>query len=164
MADWQPENIFHDKVDGVYNGVRFVFDALRDYPIKDNKTIVTSRDPGMREVQDRLRRRDMPEGVEKWQLPIIIGGQRPAFMFITVCHPSAIVPKHSHLDDTITRVIMSGSVFLGDKELTQGDWFFVPPKVPYSYSAGMFGAVILHIYNGAGGIVAYGFPGGEPPA
>ena len=102
----------------------------------------------MMEVMQRLKRENMPEGVDKWQLPIIIGGERPAFLFLTSCRPNAEIPEHVHGNDTISRVVIGGSVMVANVELTHGDWFFVPKGVPYAYSAGPYGASLLHIYNG----------------
>jgi hypothetical protein len=151
MAAWKPENIFHDMTDGEYNGVRFVREALKGLDFGKTKRVVTSREPGLREATERLRRRDMPEGVDKWQLPLIIGGERPAFLFITTLRPNAVVPLHGHSNDTITRIVMTGSVKAEGVELTQGDWFYVPRNVPYSYAAGSYGATLLHVYNGNDG-------------
>lgn len=167
MSDWKPENIFHKKTNGVYNGVLYVQEALKSLgPIE--KRVVTSRDPGMREVQESLRRLDMPEGIQKWQLPIVISEGRPSFLFITFSDPNVHVPNHMHPDDAITRVIMSGSVTVDGVELTQGDWVYVPNTIPYSYTAGPLGATMLHIYNCGGGDddiryqrwKIHGFPGG----
>ena len=166
MSDWKPENIFHKKTDGIYNGVLYVQEALKRLgPVE--KRIVTSREPGMREIEDSLRRPGMPEGIEKWQLPIIISEGRPSFLFVTVAAPDTHVGKHMHPDDVIVRIIMSGSITVDGVELSEGDWMYVPNTVPYSYTAGRLGAVMFHIYNCGGGIIAgrdtwqiHGFPGG----
>jgi hypothetical protein len=132
------------------------------------KRIVTSREPGMKGIEESLRRPNMPEGILKWQLPIIISEGRPSFLFITFCAPNIHVPKHMHPDEAIIRVIMSGSINIEGVELTEGDWVYVPNTVPYSYTAGHVGAVIFHIYNCGGGDdderydrwKIHGFPGG----
>ena len=151
MTSWRPDITFHQKTNGDYNGVRYVIEALSDFDIGNTKRIVTSREPGMKEVMQKLKRKNMPEGIDKWQLPIIIGGERPAFLFLTSCRPNAEVPEHIHPDDTITRVVINGSVVISGVELTHGDWFFVPKGIPYSYCVGPYGAAILHIYNGNDG-------------
>ncbi|MBM4905499.1 AraC family ligand binding domain-containing protein [Vibrio parahaemolyticus] len=128
----------------------------------------------MQEVQDLLLRPNMPDGIKKWQLPIVISEGRPSFAFITLCSPKAHTPMHMHPDDAIIRVIMSGSITIKCKdpdrcvELTHGDWMYVPNTVPYSYTAGPLGASIFHMYNCGGGDddittdywKIHGFPGG----
>ncbi|PTM92869.1 hypothetical protein [Mycoplana dimorpha] len=152
MPDWEPDDVFHKKTNGVYNGVLFVKEALENAGIGPfGKEVVTSRHPKMREVERSLRRPNMPEGIIKTQLPLIISEGRPSFLFITFSEPDIHVPRHMHPDDAITRVIMSGSITLEGVELTMGDWAYVPNTVPYSYTAGPYGAVILHIYNCGGG-------------
>jgi hypothetical protein len=169
MPDWEPDDTFHKMTGGEYNGVLYVKEALARANMPDfGKRIVTSRDPGMREVEELLLRPNMPEGVRKGQLPIIISAGRPSFLFITSVPPDTRVDRHMHPDDAITRVIMNGSITLEGVELTQGDWAYVPNTVPYSYTAGPYGATILHIYNCGGGDdfaadeawKIHGFPGG----
>ncbi|TCR82286.1 hypothetical protein [Rhizobium sp. BK376] len=150
--NWEPDDVFHKKTDGVYNGVRFVQKALAEARMPPfGKHVVTSRDKGMRKVEELLRRPNMPEGIVKTQLPIIISAGRPSFLFITFSAPNVHVPKHMHPDDAITRVIMSGSITMEGVELTMGDWAYVPNCVPYAYTAGPYGATILHLYNCGGG-------------
>lgn len=169
MPDWEPDDSFHKFTDGEYNGVLYVKRALEKAGVSDfGKRVVTSRDPGMREVEALLLRPNMPEGVQKGQLPIIISAGRPSFLFITSVPPHKHVEKHMHPDDAITRIIIGGSIVVDGVELTQGDWAYVPNTVPYSYTAGPYGATILHVYNCGGGDddlnydtwKIHGFPGG----
>ena len=65
MTNWKPDTTFHEKSNEVYNGILYVEEALRDFNIGESKRIVTSREPGMKEVMERLKRKNIPDGVDK---------------------------------------------------------------------------------------------------
>lgn len=154
MADarWQPDDTFHDIIDGEYKGVLRVKKALEELGLELGDEVVTSRDPGMDRLRDILYRDTMPEGLQQWQLPIILGGgERPVMPFITVGQPNAEVPRHAHKDDCLLRIVLSGTIIHdGNVELTTGDWIYIPTGQPYQFTAGKHGCVIMHMYNGSG--------------
>ncbi|MFK7894187.1 MAG: cupin domain-containing protein [Myxococcota bacterium] len=56
--------------------------------------------------------------------------------------PGAMLPRHSHSADCLYYII-SGGIFLGQRELNAGDGFYVPAEQPYAYRAGTEGVVLL---------------------
>ena len=138
---WKPD----DSVIEGRIGAERVRAALKKHGIVMERRVITSRDPGMDEVRYELRRPDMPPGFQQWQLPIIFNG--PAFCFLTVSEPGAVVPSHAHRRN-LFRVVLSGSIFTNGRELKVGDWMYVPKGTPYSYSAGLNpGATTMHFYE-----------------
>jgi hypothetical protein len=149
--DWKPDDTFHDIIDGQFKGVLRVRSALEKHGITIGSEIITSRDPGLQPLWQELRRDTMPQGFDQWQLPIILGGgDRPVMSFITFGTPHAVVPEHRHRDDCLFRIVLAGSIFYKDIELTMGDWMYVPTGMSYSFKAGRIGCVIMHLYNGSG--------------
>jgi quercetin dioxygenase-like cupin family protein len=143
-SDWKPD----DSVIEGKPGAQRIKAALDKRGVKTEGRVITSRDPGMSDILYDLRRRDMPPGIQSWQLPVQLGGDgESAFFFLTVAAPGAIVPSHSHKRD-LFRVVVSGSIITNGIELRSGDWMFVPKGVSYSYSAGLNpGAVSMHCYR-----------------
>ncbi len=144
---WAPDDSFYDVVDGEYKGVRRLQDAVAQLGLDLQDRIVTSRDPEVEPLVDLLRR-PMPSGFEQWQLPVIVGGERPALAFITVSAAKAEVPEHSHRNDSLFRIVLAGSIFHEGVELSVGDWMIVPAGHSYSFAAGRYGCVVLHVYHG----------------
>jgi hypothetical protein len=145
---WKPDDSFHDIVDGEFRGVKRVKDALAELRLKMGNKIVTSRDKKMQPLVEKLRRTTMPKGFEQWQLPIVLGGRnRPVMLFITLGLPNAIVPEHRHPQDSVFRMVMSGSILYKRLELVAGDWMYVPEGQSYSFQAGRLGCTVAHIYN-----------------
>lgn len=150
---WKPDDSFHDLIDGEFKGVVRVREALEktgfDFKGKD---VVTSRDPGMQDLRDLLKREHMPDGFQQWQLPVILGSKdRPVMPFITVGEPKAVVPKHVHRNDCLLRIVLSGSLTHDNRvEMTTGDWIYMPAGVPYTFTVGDYGVVMMHQYNGSG--------------
>jgi len=156
---WKPDDTFHDKIDGEFKGVLRVKKALKETGVAIGDKIITSRDPLVAVVMEKLRRTTLPDGFEQWQLPIVLGGSsgRPVMSFITVGYPNAKLPHHKHRNDCLFRIVLSGSIIYKGVELTTGDWMYVPIGHPYSFTVGKLGAVILHLYNGSGV-----YPGSKP--
>ena len=148
---WYPDDSFNDTKDGEFLGILEIKEALAKLGKQDlGDRIVTSRDPGMEDLTRLLRRDNMPEGVEKWMLPVTAGGMKPkhpSFVFMIRVEPSAVVPKHFHKNDSIFRIVVSGSVIQDGIELTSGDWTYVPVGKAYSYTAGKSGALLMHTYH-----------------
>jgi uncharacterized protein YegJ (DUF2314 family) len=137
---WTPDD---STIEGTI-GAKRIMDALKKHAIKTERRVITSRDPGMDEVRSSLRRENMPPGFTQWQLPVQMEG--PAFFFLSVVEPGAVVPRHVHKRD-LWRVVISGSIITNGIELKSADWMYVPKGVPYSFSAGLNpGAIIMHCY------------------
>ena len=124
-------------------GIERIKRGVEKYGLKAGH-VVTSRD----EVADRLRRSlrvdNVPEGFRKWQLPVYL--KQPSQLFITVAEPGATAPPHSHDEGDGVRFIVSGSIRYEGKELTAGDWMFIPAKARYSFTVGALGAVMCYCY------------------
>jgi hypothetical protein len=151
VVAWKPDDTFHDLIDGEYKGVRRVKDVLRELGITLGDEIITSKDAEIAPLWEKLRRDTLPQGFAQTQLPIILGGgNRPVMSFMTVGSANAILPSHSHKDDCLFRMIISGSIIWNRMELLPGDWMYVPSNKQYSFAAGKLGCVILHLYNGSG--------------
>ena len=147
--EWQPDDTFHDIVDGEYKGVRRVKAVWEKYRNNLTGRIFHSREPLIKEMVEELQRDTLPTGFKQWQLPIVLGlNGDPVLGFITVGEPNAKIPRHRHEKDSLFRIVISGSVFFGDVELTAGDWMFVPKGKAYSLTAGPLGCVSNHYYNG----------------
>lgn len=61
-----------------------------------------------------------------------------------------MLPAHSHKNDCLFRVVISGSIMFKEVELVPGDWMYVPTGMEYSFVAGKTGCLLLHLYNGSG--------------
>jgi hypothetical protein len=109
--------------------------------------IVTSRDEGMDKLMDALRVTNIPGGFTKYQLPVFFEGGPGAQFFISVGAPNTEVSKHSHDEGDGIRFIMSGSIIYDGKELTGGDWMFIPKGQPYSMRVGRVGVIICYCYQ-----------------
>ena len=139
--NWKPD----DSIIEGRTAAQRIRSALRKRGIHVKDRVITSRDPGMDEVREGLRRKDMPPGFQSWQIPVALEG--PAIFFLTVAEPGATVPTHSHKRD-LFRFVISGSILTNGIELKPGDWMFVPRGTPYSYSAALNpGAIITHCYG-----------------
>lgn len=99
-------------------------------------------------LPDDLRTNGMPVGFEQHQLPIVFPGKE-AMYFLTTAQPNATFPEHRHETNHGLRVIISGSIRYEEKELTAGDWMYVPRGCTYSFTAGEFGCTIFHAYDPA---------------
>jgi quercetin dioxygenase-like cupin family protein len=143
-SDWRPDDSFIDKEGGELKGVLRVKEALKKHGI-EARPVVTSRDEGIDKVRQELKRTHLPPGFEQWQLPVALGPNQDAVAFVTVGLPGAEIPEHSHKCD-LFRIVVSGSVYHEDKELTAGDWMYVKEGAPYKLTAGGFGCIIFHMY------------------
>jgi hypothetical protein len=144
---WSPDDIWYKMVDGEYQGVLRARQALKNAGVEIGSEIISSKDEKIMAAQDELKGLNMPDGIDKWQLPVVVGGSRPVYFFITVGTPNAVVPAHVHDDDNIWRLIVSGSIIFRDVELKQGDWLYIPKGKGYTYTVGAMGCIILHTYH-----------------
>lgn len=106
--------------------------------------IVTSRDEGIKELRESLATDNVPGGFRKWQLPVYL--QSASTLFVTVAEAGASAPPHAHEEGDGIRFIAGGSITFEDKELTQGDWMFIPAGATYSFEVGPVGAIMCYCY------------------
>jgi hypothetical protein len=127
-------------------GVTQVKDALKKSGVRGGRRIVTSMDKGIADTREDLQRTRMHRGWRSWQIPVVLGPYDTVLEFISVGEPGAIVPEHSHEAD-LFRWIISGSLIVGDLELTQGHWMFVPLGTKYKAEVGQLGVTVAHAYG-----------------
>lgn len=125
-------------------GLQRIRRAVKKVGLKVDGRIITSRDPGVPELRTILGTNNVPSGFRKWQLPVFLACESQ--LFITVGEPSAKSPRHAHKGGDGIRFIASGSIIYDDKELTAGDWMFIPKGAPYSFEVGPFGATMCYCY------------------
>ncbi|GGV12498.1 hypothetical protein GCM10010260_59020 [Streptomyces filipinensis] len=126
------------------DGVKRITDAIRASGLETEDRIITSRDPGMDEVLNRLVVDNVPSGFKKWQLPFYMNC--PTQLYITVAEPGAKAPPHSHDGGPGLRFIATGSIHYNGQELTSGDWMYIPAGKQYSFEVGRLGACICYCY------------------
>jgi hypothetical protein len=107
-------------------------------------TIVTSRDDAALKAMDSLAVDNVPAGFRKWQLPVFLN--RASQLYISVGEPGVKVPRHAHEEGDGIRFIAGGSIIYEDKELSAGDWMFIPAGQPYSFEVGRVGAIMCYCY------------------
>ena len=143
-SNWRPDDsLYEPGDDGVINGARRVREALRKHKVEFGDRILTSRDEGVAEAQEELRRTPMPAGVEQWQVPIVAGAGQDVLWFRSKMAPGAKVPQHSHKTG-LFRIVIEGTLKVGEVELKPGDWMFVPAGKPYSLEAGLDGCLVMY--------------------
>ena len=120
--------------------------AVKSAGLKTKGRILTSKDDGVPEIIGRaLKITNVPKGFVKWQLPLYI--KDPTHLFVSVAEPGAKAPVHSHKDGDGIRFIAGGSIRYKGKELTAGDWMFIPAGAKYSFETGPVGAVMFYCYQ-----------------
>jgi uncharacterized protein YegJ (DUF2314 family) len=137
-SDFKPNRLTFDQ------GVERVQEALKKHRMSMSERIITSRDPGVDELCRTLKVDNVPSGFNKWQLPIILDRSQ---LYISVAQPNATVPLHSHDEGDGVRLMLSGSIIYEGKELSAGDWMFIPKGKPYAFTVGRFGAVMGYCYQ-----------------
>jgi hypothetical protein len=125
------------------DGLRRIDEARGGADVAPN-AILTSRDEPVMQALDALRVDNVPAGFTKWQLPVALRCETQ--MFVTVAEPGAKVPAHSHDDGDGVRFIAGGSIVYDGKELTAGDWMFIPAGSKYSFEVGRYGATMCYCY------------------
>ncbi len=99
---------------------------------------------------------NVPKGFQKYQLPIVLSCVDSKTMtgtpadgvqaFVTIAEPNASVSSHSHDEGAGLRFIAGGSINYKGRELTSGDWMFIPRGAKYGFDVGPQGAVICYCY------------------
>jgi hypothetical protein len=107
--------------------------------------IVTSKDPQVQRAVKQLMVTNVPSGFTKWQLPVFLDG--PSQQFFSFASPGVHVPEHSHDEGDGIRVILHGSIKYNGKELTAGDWMFIPKGKKYSFEVGDAGVGFFYCYR-----------------
>ncbi|MEO8609434.1 MAG: cupin domain-containing protein [Chloroflexota bacterium] len=125
-------------------GLELIRQPMEQLGVKTKGRIITSRDEDVRRITESLRVTNVPDGFTKWMLPIYL--ESASQLYITVAEPNAYTPYHAHKDGDGIRFIASGSIIYDDKELTAGDWMFVPAGSGYEFTVGKFGAVMCYCY------------------
>ena len=124
-------------------GVMRVQSALRAAKVDISKRIITSKDKDAIKLVNMLGVDNVPGGFKKWQLPIVL---RDSQLFISVGAADAVVPKHSHDEGDGIRFIVSGSILYNGKELSSGDWMYIPQGKEYSFRVGPLGVSMCYCY------------------
>jgi hypothetical protein len=120
--------------------------AIKAARLKTARRIVTSKDKGIPDIMGgALKVTNVPKGFMKWQLPVYM--KEPTHLFVSVAQPGAKSPVHSHNDGDGLRFIATGSIRYGDKELSAGDWMYIPARAKYSFQTGPVGAVMFYCYS-----------------
>jgi quercetin dioxygenase-like cupin family protein len=127
------------------DGLKRIEKALATAEVKIKSRIITSRDADVGKAVQALEVSNVPAGFRKWQLPISL--DKPSQMFLTTAAPGAEVGLHSHDEGDGVRFIVSGSIIYDGKELTAGDWMFIPKGEKYSMRVGHLGAVMAYCYS-----------------
>jgi len=125
-------------------GIERLRGAVKKAGLKLDGRIVTSRDRGIPELRKALATDNVPAGFQKWQLPVFLNCQSQ--LFITVAEPNAKSPRHAHKEGDGVRFIAGGSIIYEGKELTAGDWMYIPANAPYAFDVGPFGATMCYCY------------------
>lgn len=125
-------------------GLERIDEAQRKTGLQIGKEIITSRDEQVARAQEMLETKNVPQGFKKWQLPVYMACETQ--MFVTVAPPNAKVPPHSHDEGPGVRFIASGSIKFKDKELTAGDWMYIPAGMKYEFEVGRYGATMCYCY------------------
>jgi hypothetical protein len=117
-----------------------------------DKAVVTSRDNSVAALpQDHLLNFNLGGNDPVDPVPLPVGYRRRilpfsldegGFMYISESPPNTEVPEHMH-DGPLVRVVMSGSINHSGKELTSGDWMYVPQGQRYGFSTGAAGAKLF---------------------
>lgn len=110
----------------------------------DREEILTSKDETVIRALDALEVENVPEGFKKWQLPLALRCESQ--LFVTVAQPGISVPPHSHDEGDGVRFIAGGSIVYDGRELTAGDWMYIPAGREYSFDVGRYGAIMCYCY------------------
>jgi hypothetical protein len=110
----------------------------------DRERTLTSRDDEVIRALDALEIENVPDGFKKWQLPLALRCESQ--LFVTVGQPGVKVPPHSHDEGHGVRFIAGGSISYEGRELTAGDWMYIPAGQEYSFEVGRYGAIMCYCY------------------
>ncbi len=124
--------------------VKEVQGATTGFPIGK---ITSSRDDAVLKAAKALSVSNVPGGFKKQQLPVMFDGGPGAMFFLSVGSPDVEVKSHSHDEGDGLRFIVSGSIAYDGKQLSAGDWMFIPKGQKYAFTVGPHGAVMAYCYQ-----------------
>jgi hypothetical protein len=136
---------FQPNLRSLHACVELIENATKEYGFDKNREIVTSKDDLMLTLREKLKTKNVPDGFTKWQLPVFF--ETPTQLFISVGSPNVKVPPHSHEEGPGIRFIATGSIIYAGKELTSGDWMYIPKGKPYSFDVGPYGVSMFYCYS-----------------
>ena len=137
-------NTFQPNDSSFEDGLLVIEEAYKKVGFIPDGKIMTSKDEIAEKLKSALYGVKTPDGFDKWMLPFSLPG---ATFFVTVGQPFAIVPPHAHKKGSGVKFIVSGSILYGNKELTSGDWMYVPQGAEYSFNVGPAGVTIISGYK-----------------
>lgn len=124
-------------------GSENVQEFLKKAKVDIHEQILTSRDKLSERLKEAMQIKNVPRGFKKWQLPFLL---EPTQIFITQADPGAKVGRHAHEEGDGLRFITQGSIIYEGKELTAGDWMFIPAGKDYEFEVGPHGAIMGYCY------------------
>ncbi|MEW7847260.1 hypothetical protein AB2N08_01045 [Massilia aurea] len=94
------------------------------------------------------------DGVDHWFLPFapLMPSNESKdgryFAWISTLTPNTVIPSHSHTMEKLgdMKVVISGSIFHDDEELTAGDWLWIPAGEKYTFTVGSKGATTISMW------------------
>jgi quercetin dioxygenase-like cupin family protein len=118
---------------------------------------VTSRDGAIEDALERLAKDGVlpgpTPGVTHLPLPFAPPMPRAAlpvldgrfFAWLARIEPGTVIPRHTHPLEQIAdiKVVLSGSIHCGDRDLVAGDWLWAPSGGSYTFKVGAEGALLL---------------------
>ena len=110
----------------------------------DKTKIFTSKDVPDLYLNKSAKVTNVPSGFSKIMLPF--STSKEATFYISSGAPYVQVPKHSHEEGEGIRFIVSGSIIFQGKELTEGDWMYMPAKASYEFQVGARGVTMCYCY------------------
>jgi uncharacterized RmlC-like cupin family protein len=138
------------------DGVKRIEAALSKAGVKIGKKVITSRDSDMQGLRKTLAVTNIPAGFTKYQLPLTLTCASSIAMtgteadgvqfFISMGEPNIKVGSHSHNEGAGLRFIAGGSITYKKKELTAGDWMYIPQGSKYEFQVGPQGAIMCYCY------------------
>ena len=138
------------------DGIKRIEAALATAGVKIGTKVITSRDKEMENLRTLLAVTNVPSGFQKYQLPLAMRCTDAASVtntdadgvqfFITIGQPNVSVGSHSHDEGAGMRFIAGGSIIYNKKELTSGDWMYVPKGSTYDFQVGPQGAIMCYCY------------------
>lgn len=126
-------------------GAKRADDACKAAGLDISKGILTSKDAGVINAVKALKVSNIPNGFEKYQLPIVFQDATQTYLSFGAAGTS--VPMHSHDEGPGLRVIIFGSIVYKDVELTAGDWMYIPAGMKYALDVGSMGVGMFYCYQ-----------------
>jgi quercetin dioxygenase-like cupin family protein len=104
-------------------------DALGTLQSERASGILTSQDAAVQALDQSLTKTDLADGFERRLLPVKFDVGTAS---IVRGAPGSVAAEHSHTSDTL-HSILSGSARVAGKDLSAGDWVYIPAGAEYSF-------------------------------